>query len=104
VRKSKDKNNNQILDANEQPEELPFIPPDTHYISERYIIEVPLNDEHFENPWKLRVYATRLAEKRLGEGVQVTRVKVHKPHILAKSKARLLKREPTARLYLTIKF
>jgi hypothetical protein len=88
----------------EQPEELPFVPPETHYISERYEIEVPLNDEHFESPWKLRVYAVKLVEHRLGDSVQVTKVKVRKPHLIAKSKARLLKRQPTARLYLTIKF
>jgi hypothetical protein len=88
----------------EKLEELPFAPPETHYVSERYIIEVPANDIKSKTPWKLRLYATKQVERKLGDTAQVTSFKVKKPHLVAKSKAKLLKRPPQARLFVTVKF
>lgn len=86
------------------PEDLPMAPPDTQYLSERYIVEIPISDERLKNPWQLRLYAEKELEGRLGDEVQLTSLKVKKPRALARSKARLLKREPTVRLYVTVKF
>jgi len=86
------------------PEDLPMAPPDTQYLAERYIVEIPVNDEHFETPWKLRLYAQKVLERRLGDAVELTSLKVKKPHLLARGKARLLKRQPLAKLLVTVKF
>jgi hypothetical protein len=88
----------------ETPEDLPFAPPDLEYLSELYIVEVPLGDEHLADRWKLRLYAEKVLEKRLGDSVQLTSMKVKKPRVVGKAKAKLLKREPVARLYVTVKF
>ena len=85
-------------------EELPFVPPETHELSERYIVRVPLSQAPWHDRWQLRLYAEKELEQRLGDQVQLTSMKVHKPHLLSKTKARLLKREPEARLIVTIKF
>jgi hypothetical protein len=86
------------------PEDLPFAPPDLDYLSELYIVEVPLTDAHLEDRWKLRVYAEKVLEQRLGDSVQLTSMKVKKPHLAARTKAKLLKRQPQVRLYVTVKF
>ena len=83
---------------------LDLIPPEHHYLTSSYIIRVPLNDDHFADPWKLRIFATRLVERKLGDEVQVSDMKVKKPHLIAKSRARLHKQPPMARLYLTVRF
>ena len=88
----------------EKLEQLPFAPPETHYVSERYIIEVPASDVRHKSPWKLRLYAVSQLSSKLGDEAQVTSLKVKKPHLVAKSKARLLKRPPQARLFVTVKF
>lgn len=85
-------------------EELPFVPPDTHYLAERYVVRVPLSQAPLDDRWQLRLYAEKQLETRLGDSVQLTSLRVHKPHALSKAKARLLKREPEARIVVTIKF
>jgi hypothetical protein len=92
------------IETEETMEDLPFAPPEMHYLSERYILRLPLNDEHFESPWKLRVYITKVLERQLGDEAQVTSLRVKKPHLVAKGKAKLLKYQPTARLFVTVKF
>jgi|ERR1035437_4136383 hypothetical protein len=95
---NKDKN------IEDMPEDLPFAPPDVDYLSEIYIVEVPLSDAHLGDRWKLRLYAEEVLERRLGDSVQLTSMKVKKPHAAGRAKAKLLKREPVARLYVTVKF
>lgn len=87
-------------------EDLPFAPPEIREISERYIVTIPISDERFSNNdrWQLRLYAEKQLETRLGDTVQLTSMRVHKPHLISKTKARLFKREPHARLLVTIKF
>lgn len=93
-----------VVQPEETLEELPFVPPEIHELSERYTIRVPLRDLNLDDRWHLRLYAEKVLEDRLGDTVQLTSMRVHKPHLLAKSKARLFKREPQARLLVTIKF
>ena len=88
----------------ETMEDLPFAPPEMHYLAERYIVKIPMQDKHFENAWTLRVYVSKVLEHHLGDEVQLTSMKVRKPHLVAKTKARLLKREPYARAIVTVKF
>ena len=87
-------------------EDLPFAPPEIKELSERYIVTIPVSDERFRgnNRWELRLYAESELETRLGDTVQLTSMKVHKPHLISKTKARFFKREPEARLVVTIKF
>jgi len=99
-----DKNEQPENEVEESTEELQMAPPETKYLSELYVVEIPLDDPHFETPWKLRVYAAKVLERRLRDEIEVTDVKVKKPHALAKTKAKLLKRQPVARLYITVKF
>jgi hypothetical protein len=92
----------------EQPEEkledLPFAPPETKELAERYTVTIPLSDKRIHDRWELRLYAEKQLESRLGDAVQLTSMKVHKPHLVAKTKARVFKRQPEARLVVTIKF
>jgi hypothetical protein len=88
----------------EETESLPVVTPELHYLSAKYIVRVPLSDNHLKNRWELRKYAEKLIESKLGDEVQLTNMKVKRPHLLAKSKARILKREPSARLLVTVKF
>jgi hypothetical protein len=85
-------------------ENLPFAPPETHYLAECYTVRVPLSQAPLHDRWQLRLYAEKELERRLGDFVQLTSLKVRKPHLISKTKARLLKREPEARLLVTIKF
>jgi hypothetical protein len=85
-------------------EDLPFAPPEVHYLAEHFVVNVPISDPHLHDPWELRKHVLKLLEERLGDEVQLTGMKLRKPHLIAKSKARLLKREPCARAFVTIKF
>lgn len=85
-------------------EDLPLVPPEVHYLSESYVVKLPLNDERLHKLWELRVYVARILERHLGDEVQLTSLKVKKPHIIAKRKAGLRGQEPCARAYVTIKF
>jgi len=88
----------------ETMEDLPFAPPEVHYLSEHFIVNVPVSDKRLSDPWELRLHVLKVLEERLGDEVQLTSMKVRKPHLIAKSKAILLKREPCARAFVTIKF
>lgn len=90
----------------QEPEDLPFIPPDLHYLSERYTVTIPVSDERYvtNDRWKLRLYAEKMLERRLGDAIELTSMRVHKPHLVSKTKARLQNRQPEARLVVTIKF
>jgi hypothetical protein len=83
---------------------LPFQPPETKYIASVHVLKVPVTDEHFGNPWRLRLYAADLLAQEIGDEAQLTDLKVKKPSLAAKSLARLLGTVPNARLYATIKF
>ena len=106
-KKAKTTQKTKKIDA-EQPDEtleqLPFVPPEIHELSERYIVRVPISQAPWHDRWQLRLYAEKELEQRLGDTVQLTSMRVRKPHLLSKTKARLLKREPEARLIVTIKF
>ena len=88
----------------EVPEDLPFAPPEMHYLSTRYIVHIPVTDEHLRDRWELRVYASKLVEHKLGDEAQVTAMKIRRPHLISKTKARLRNQVPQARLLLTVKF
>jgi hypothetical protein len=84
--------------------DMPLIIPDLHYLSEKYIVRVPVTDKRLKNKWELRKYAAKKIEQKIGDEVQLTSIKIKKPHLVAKTKARLTKQIPAARLYVTVKF
>jgi hypothetical protein len=88
----------------EDQEKLEFIPPETHYLSTKYMVKIPVTDKHLNNRWELRVYASKLVERHLRDEVQVTSLKLKKPHILKREVAKLRGQTPYARAYVTIKF
>jgi hypothetical protein len=88
----------------EANDKLAFEPPEPGYISEKEVFEIPLTDPRLQKPWELRLYATELVRKRLGDEAQVTSLKVKKPGVLSKARARLSGQEPLAHLCVTIKF
>ncbi|MBX4199493.1 hypothetical protein KW789_01200 [Candidatus Saccharibacteria bacterium] len=85
-------------------EQVPLQPPEPEYISARYVIRVPARDEVLRDRWRLRLYAEKLLEERLGDEVQLTSLKIKKPKAISKSISKIRKKEPKARLYITIKF
>lgn len=85
-------------------DKLPFEPPDSTYVSENYILKIPVTDIHLKNSWELRKYAEKLIEKELGDYVQLTDLKVKKPGPLSLAVSRLLRKVPRAKLHVTIKF
>jgi len=91
-------------DVEEQAETFDLVPPETHYLSTRYMVKIPVTDRHLQDRWELRKHATHMVERALGDEVQVTSLKVRKPHLLRKSLARLRGQVPCARAYVTIKF
>jgi hypothetical protein len=95
---SKNKNSPEIQ------QDLPLIPPEVRFLSDRYIVKLPLSDPHFKNPWELRLHVAKILEGHLGDTIELTSLKIRRPHFIAKTKARLLKREPYARAYVTLKF
>ena len=98
------KNKNPEPLPQEEPEDLPFAPPDLDYLSEIYVVEVPLDDTHLSNRWQLRLYAEHILQRRLGDEVQLTSLRVKRPHVVGRTKAKLFKHVPVARLYVTVKF
>jgi hypothetical protein len=99
------KKNKKIIEQPEETiEDLPFAPPELRYLAERYIVRIPITDKHFESRWELRVYAEKVLEEQLGDTVQLTSMRVKKPHIITKAKAKLRKEVPHARLLVTVKF
>lgn len=85
-------------------DQLPFEPPETQYISANYVLKVPIDDSHYQNPWKLRVYAASTLKRKIGDDVQLTSMKVKGPSLANKSVSKVFKRVPSARLYVTTKF
>lgn len=85
-------------------DDLPVVPPEVHYLSERYIVELPLSSTSFDDLWQLRLHVAKVLERHLGDEIQLTSMKVRHPHLIAKTKARLLKSEPCARAFVTVKF
>ena len=81
-----------------------LVPPETHYLSTRYMVRIPVNDKHMRDRWELRKHAASLVERSLGDEVQITSFKVKKPHMVRKSIARMRGQVPYARAYVTIKF
>ena len=86
-----------------QPD-LPLIPPEVHFLADRYMVKLPLSDPHFANPWELRVHVAKILERHLGDQIELTSMKVRRPHLLAKTKAKLRGQTPYARAYVTLKF
>jgi hypothetical protein len=101
---NKSKTKNKIENQAQEDNSLPVIVPELHYLSAKYVVMIPADDKHLKDRWELRKYVEKLIEKKLGDEVQLTSVKVKKPHLLAKSKAKLLKREPYTRILATVKF
>jgi hypothetical protein len=91
-------------DEIQETESLPVVLPELRYLSAKYVVRVPIGDSHMGNRWELRKYAEKLIEDKLGDEVQLTSMKVKKPHLIAKSRDKLFKREPSARLIATVKF
>jgi hypothetical protein len=85
-------------------ETLPVVPPEVHFLADRYVVKLPLSDPHLASPWDLRVHVAKILTRQLGDEIEMDSLKVKKPHLIAKSVARLRKQEPCARAYVTIKF
>jgi hypothetical protein len=88
----------------EAEDKLALEPPEPQYISSDYLLRIPLSDPHLDDPWKLRLYAAKLLKKKIGDDAQITDLKVKKPHFTSRLWARLLRRVPEAKLYVTVKF
>jgi hypothetical protein len=84
--------------------ELAVIPPETHYLAAHYIVKIPVTDKHLDNRWELRKHAAKLVERSIGDEVQVTSLKVRKPHLIRKTAAKLRGQQPCATAYVTVKF
>jgi ubiquitin-protein ligase len=85
-------------------EDYPMVPPEVHFLSDRYMVKLPLGDPHFSNAWDLRVHVAKVLESHLGDAVELTSMKVKKPHLLRKSVAKIRRQELYARAYVTVKF
>jgi hypothetical protein len=85
-------------------ENLPMEPPEPGYLVEKHVLRVPVTDKHFESPWELRKYAVSLMEKKLGDQVQLTDLKVKKPGVFKRAWAKITGKVPEAELVVTIKF
>jgi hypothetical protein len=83
---------------------LTLVAPEVDFISSRYVVKLPYNDPHFQDRWKLRLYVAKLLERKLGDDVQLTSLKVHKPSLTNRSLSKILGHAPEARLYVTLKF
>jgi hypothetical protein len=93
-----------VIETELDEDRFDLVPPETHYLSSRYIIKIPVSDKHLKDRWELRKHAAKLLENSLGDEVQVTKLKLKKPHALHKRVARLRGRTPYARAYVTVKF
>jgi hypothetical protein len=84
---------------------LPFQPPEIKYIADRHVVKIPIDDPHFSgSPWELRLFATKLVEREVGDEVQVTSIEIKQPSPLTKSVVGMFGRVPNARVYATVKF
>src|SRR3954467_2291622 len=94
-----------LIEEPETMEELPFVPPEIRELAELYVVDLPVSDPHLaDRPWDLRLHIEKILENRLGDAVQLTSIKIRKPHALSRRVAKLRRREPCARAYVTIKF
>jgi hypothetical protein len=93
------------IDQQETEEGFPLVAPELKYLSAKYVVKLPVTDKHLtKSRWDLRVYVERLIERKLGDEIQMTSMKIRKPHLLAKTWARLRHQVPSTRMYVTIKF
>jgi hypothetical protein len=77
----KNKNNKpQTIEENFQ-EDYPMAPPETHFLADRYVVKLPISDPHFESPWELRLHVAKLLKHHIGDEVELTSMKVKKPHL-----------------------
>ncbi len=83
---------------------LPLVPPEVRFLANQYVFKLPLEDLRSKSPWELRVHVAKMLEYHLGDEVEMTGMKIKKPHLIAKTKARVFRREPYARAIVTIKF
>jgi hypothetical protein len=88
----------------EKEEKFNLIPPEVDYLSTNYRIRLPVSDKHLQNPWKLRIYAAKHIERKVGDYPQLTSLKVRQPSRLSKTLARLRGQEPEASVFVTVKF
>ena len=103
--KTKTKQKKELVQEDElQTEEYPMVPPEVHFLSDRYVVKLPVSQMPKGSAWDLRLHIAGVLEQRLGDHVEVKSLKVKKPHLIAKSKARLLKREPVVRAFVTVEF
>ena len=93
---------NHVYDEN--LEEAPMQPPEPEYISAKFKLKLPVSDPHFDTPWELRKYSTRLVVNKVGDEVQVTDMKIKQPGFFSRLWARLRGREPEAKVFVTVKF
>lgn len=93
-----------VIETSVDDDRFELVPPETHYLSSRYIVKIPVTDRHLNNGWELRKHATKLLEKNLGDEAQVTDLKVKKPHLIHKSVAKIRHQTPYAKAYVTVKF
>lgn len=103
--KTKNKKTAQKLEAVEETlEDLPFAPPDMHYLAEHYVVKIPLSHISGEKGWDLRLHVAKILQNAIGDEIELTNLKLRQPHLMAKSIARLRRHEPYARAYVTVKF
>jgi len=103
--KTKNKPKKQLIQEDElQPEEYPMVPPEIRFLSDRYVVKLPVSQMPKGSAWDLRLHIATVLEQRLGDHVEVKSLKVKRPRLIAKSKARLLKREPVVRAFVTVEF
>ena len=97
-------NKTKIKDTQDSQENYPLIPPEVHFLADKYLVKLPLSELQFEDPWDLRLRVAEILEGHLGDHVELTSLKVKKPHLLAKSAARFRRQPVYARAYATINF
>jgi hypothetical protein len=85
-------------------DDLAIAPPVAESISAKYIIKLPVSDAHFKNLEAIKAYATKLLEKKLGDDVEINRLKIKKPGLASKLVSKVFDKTPNARLYITVDF
>ncbi|MBA3757909.1 hypothetical protein H0X09_03560 [Candidatus Saccharibacteria bacterium] len=88
----------------EAEEKLAMQPPETEYVSESYVINLPATNEHLGDPWSLRKYASEVMNREIGDEVQLTSLRIKRPGLTSRGTAKLFSRTPRVRLYVTTKF
>jgi hypothetical protein len=104
VNKTKSKVKKAEVDQKIVQEDYPMVPPEVHFLADKYVVKVPISDPHLDSPWDLRVHVAKLLQSHLGDEIELTSMKVKKPHLIAKAKAKVFKHEPCAKAIVTIKF